>query len=133
VSAAPKEVRPAELPAPRGYSHGMVAEGRLLAVAGQIGTGANGVLVSQDFVEQFSKTLDNVLAVVRTAGGEAKSIIQMTIFVTDLDAYRAARKALHLAWVVRLGRHYPSMALVGVAGLVEPGAKVEIMALAVLP
>lgn len=133
MSAAPKEVRPAELPTPRGYAHGMVAEGRILAVAGQIGTGANGALVSPDFVEQFSKALDNVLAVVREAGGEAQSIIQMTIFVTDLDAYRAARKALHLAWVARLGRYYPAMALVGVAGLVEPGAKVEIMALAVLP
>jgi enamine deaminase RidA (YjgF/YER057c/UK114 family) len=131
-ASPPVEVRPPELPRPRGYAHGMVAEGRVLAVAGQIGTGPGGALVGDDFVAQFARTLDNVLAVVRAAGGGPDSVFQMTVFVTDLAAYRAALAPLGRAWGERFGRHYPAMALVGVAGLVEPGAKVEITALAAL-
>ncbi|HEU4410950.1 MAG TPA: RidA family protein [Polyangiaceae bacterium] len=132
MSRPPFEVRPAELPPPRGFAHGMVAEGRILSVAGQIGSGFDGRPVSDDFTEQFAQALDNVIAVVRTAGGAPEAIFQMTVFVTDLDAYLASSKRLREAWAARLGKHYPSMALVAVAGLVEPGAKVEIMALAAL-
>lgn len=128
----PVEIRPPELARPLGFAHGMVAEGRVLAVAGQIGIKADGKLVSADFVAQFAQTLDNVLTVVRAAGGEPTSVFQMTVFVTDLDAYRAASRPLRSVWLERLGRHYPAMALVGVSGLVVPGAKVEIMALASL-
>jgi enamine deaminase RidA (YjgF/YER057c/UK114 family) len=132
MSRPPFEVRPAELPPPRGFAHGMVVEGKILSVAGQIGSGFDGRPVSDDFAEQFAQALDNVLAVVRAAGGAPESVFQMTIFVTDLDAYRGASKELRAAWSARLGKYYPSMALVAVAGLVEPGAKVEIMALAAL-
>ncbi len=128
----PVEVRPSGLPPARGFAHGMVAEGRVLAVAGQIGSGFDGAVISPDFTAQFAKALDNVLEVVRAAGGAPESIFQMTIFVTDLDAYRASAKPLRQAWRDRLGKHYPAMALVAVAGLVEPGALVEIMALAAL-
>jgi len=84
-------------------------------------------------VPQFLQALDNVLAVVRAAGGEPTSLISMTIFVTDLDAYRNAGPALGEGWKARMGRHYPTMALLGISGLVEKRAKVEITALAVLP
>lgn len=132
MSRRPIEVQPPELPAPRGFAHGMIAEGRVLAVAGQIGSGPNGALVGDDFVAQFAQALDNVLAVVREAGGDPESIFQMTIFVTDLPAYRAAPGPLRIAWQSRFGRYYPAMALLAVSGLVEPGAKVEITALAAL-
>lgn len=132
MSGRPVEVRPPELPPARGFAHGMIAEGRVLAVAGQIGSGPDGRVVSDDFVAQFAQALDNVIAVVRAAGGEPESIFQLTIFVTDLPAYLAASKPLREAWAARLGRYYPAMALVAVAGLVEPGAVVEIIGLAAL-
>lgn len=111
----------------------MVATGRLLTVAGQIGWDENEQFHSDELVPQLGQALDNVLAVVRAAGGDVEHVSHMTIYVTDLDAYRGAGKALGEAWRAKMGRHYPSMALVGVAGLVEPRAKVEIEAIAVLP
>ena len=126
-------VQPAHFAKPRGYANGTVAEGRLVSVAGQIGWDSEGKLVSSEFVAQFAKALDNVLDVVRAAGGEPEHVANMTVFVTDLDAYRAGAAALGAVWRARLGRHYPAMALVGVAGLLEPGALVEIAATAALP
>ena len=117
-------------PPPRGYVNGMAATGRAIHVAGQIGWGTDGSFASDDLAEQFAVALDNVIAVVRAAGGEPHHIASMTVFVTDLDAYRRDHKAIGAAWRSRLGKHYPAMALVGVAGLVEPRAKVEILAIA---
>ena len=119
-------------PPPRGYANGVVATGRVLHVAGQIGWGPHGAFASDDLADQFAQALDNTLAVVRAAGGEPHHIAAMTIFVTDLDAYRAGHKAIGAAWRARMGKHYPAMALVGVAGLVEPRAKVEIQSIAYL-
>jgi enamine deaminase RidA (YjgF/YER057c/UK114 family) len=119
-------------PTPKGYANGMVAEGRLLAIAGQIGWDPAGVFVSDELLPQLAQALDNVLAIVRAAGGEPSSITQMTIFVTDMAAYRACLRALGPVWKERFGRHYPAMALMGVTELVEPQAKVEVIAWAVL-
>lgn len=126
-------IQPEGFPRPRGYSNGVLAEGRVLTIAGQIGWDSTETLVSDELVPQLAQALDNVLAVVRAAGGDAEHLSHMTIYVTDLDAYRSAGKPLGEAWRARMGRHYPSMALIGVAGLVEPRAKVEIVAIAVLP
>ena len=71
-------------------------------------------------------------AVGRAAGGAPEDLAKMTVFVTDLDAYRSSLRAIGQAWKARLGKHFPAMALVGVAGLVEEGAVVEIEAVAVL-
>lgn len=120
-------------PPPRGYANGMVGQGRTLHVAGQIGWDAQGVFHSDELLPQFAQALDNVLAVVAAAGGSATDIASMTVFVTDLDAYRAGLRELGALWRPRLGKHFPAMALVGVAGLVEPRAKVEIQAIAHLP
>jgi enamine deaminase RidA (YjgF/YER057c/UK114 family) len=114
---------------PRGYTNGVVGTGRALHVAGQIGW-RDGAWESDDLAIQFAQALDNVLAVVRAAGGQPDDIASMTVFVTDLDAYRLQHKAIGEAWRARLGKHYPAMALVGVAGLVEPRAKIEIQATA---
>ncbi|MEZ4297870.1 MAG: RidA family protein [Polyangiaceae bacterium] len=126
-------VNPPDWPVPRGYVNGVVATGRTLFVAGQIGWNERCEFETDDFVEQFAKALDNVLAVVRAAGGEPTHVVRMTIFVTDLDAYRSSLRAIGQAWKPRFGKHFPAMALVGVAGLVEPRAKVEIEATACLP
>lgn len=120
-------------PAPKGYVNGVVTTGRTLYVAGQVGWNAQQAFTSDDLAEQFGAALDNVLAVVRAAGAAPTDVARMMIYVTDLDAYRASQKRLGAIWRERFGRHYPAMALVGVAGLVEEGAKVEIEAIAVLP
>jgi enamine deaminase RidA (YjgF/YER057c/UK114 family) len=125
-------VQPAHFSPPRGYANGVVCTGRTLHVGGQIGWEADQTFTTDDFVEQFAKTLDNVLAVVQAAGGRATDLVSMTVFVTDLDAYRSNLRAIGAVWRQRLGTHYPAMALVGVAGLVEPRAKVEIQAVASL-
>jgi enamine deaminase RidA (YjgF/YER057c/UK114 family) len=125
-------VEPPGFPAPKGYSNGVIATGRTLFVAGQIGWNEQGAFESDDLAAQFERALDNVIAIVRAAGGQPEDIAKMTVYVTDLDAYRRSLKAIGQAWRARLGRHFPAMALVGVAGLVEPKALVEIEAVAAL-
>jgi len=130
------KVQPAGWPPPLGYANGMCSLGqgeRVLFVAGQVGWRPNGTFETDDLGEQFAQALDNVLAVVRAAGGEPANIARMTVYVTDLDAYRAGTRAIGHAWRARMGRHFPAMALVGVAGLVEKRAQVEIEATCVLP
>jgi enamine deaminase RidA (YjgF/YER057c/UK114 family) len=111
----------------------MVASGRLLAVGGQIATDHHGHLVSKDFLKQFEQAMDNVIEVVRTAGGSAADIISMTVYVLDRLQYLASTQELGVAWRLRAGRHFPAMTLVEVKGMIDAGALVEIQALAVLP
>lgn len=126
-------VQPEGFAPPKGYANGVVATGRTLYVGGQIGWEADQRFVARDLAGQFARALDNVLAVVDAAGGAPTDITSMTIFVTDLDAYRASQRELGGLWRDRLGKHFPAMALVGVAGLVEREALVEIQAIACLP
>ena len=121
-----------ELAAPRGYTHGVLASGRSLFIAGQIGWNARGQIVSHDFVEQFDQALANVLAIVREAGGTAESVARLTIYVTDKAEYLAAQGPIGARYRVRMGKHYPAMTLVEVKALLEDGAKVEIEGTAVL-
>ena len=125
-------VTPSALARPVGYSHGMRGSGELLFVAGQIGCSSDGRVVADDLVAQFAQALENVLEVVAAAGGRPEQIARLTVYVTSLDEYRAAREALGHAWRTRMGRHYPAMALVQVKGLLDPRAKVEIEATALL-
>jgi enamine deaminase RidA (YjgF/YER057c/UK114 family) len=121
-------------PRPKGYANGIVAPaGQTLYVAGQVGWNEQQVFAATDFAGQFAQALDNVLSVVRAAGGKPESVVRMTIYVTDLAGYRAAARALGPVWRERFDRHYPVMALIGVAGLVEQAALLEIEATAVLP
>lgn len=125
-------VRVAEWPRPKGYENGMIGEGRFLFVAGQVGWDAEGRFPSDDLIDQFDRALENVLAVVRAAGGTPEDVVRMTVYVTDVVAYREGTSRLGPVWRARMGRHFPAMALVGVAALVEVGAKVEIEATACL-
>ncbi|MBX3262022.1 MAG: RidA family protein [Labilithrix sp.] len=126
-------ITPAHFPKPRGYSNGIVSQGRVLHIAGQIAWDKDARIVSPDFATQFLQALDNVIAVVREAGGATEHLVKLTAFVTDLDAYRAATPAIGEGWRARLGKYYPAMSLVKVAGLLEPGALVEIEGVASLP
>jgi enamine deaminase RidA (YjgF/YER057c/UK114 family) len=125
-------VNPESLARPRGFSHGMKGQGELLFVAGQIGWDREGRIVSDDFVAQFAQALDNILVVVRAAGGAAESVARMAIYVTDKREYQARSKELRDVWRLRLGGHYPAMALVEVKSLLEDRAKVEIEATALV-
>ncbi len=121
---------------PRGYANGMITAGegeRILFVAGMVGWKSEGVFETDDLGEQFGIALGHVLAVVRAAGGGPTDIARMTVYVTDLDAYRNSTAKIGAAWRDKLGKHFPVMALVGVVGLVEKRAKVEIEATCVLP
>lgn len=127
-------INPRALGEPRGWNNGLLAPGggRLLFIAGQAGWEEAAEGDPPGFVEQFARALDKVLAVVREAGGEAADLGRVTIYVTDLAAYRSGRKALGEAWRARMGNHYPAVALVEVKGLVDRGALVEIEAAAVI-
>lgn len=133
MSEARKIITPAHFPKARGYANGVVATGRTLHVSGQIGWDSEARIVSPDFGVQFLQALDNVIAVVREAGGGTEHLVKLLAFVTDLDAYRNARSVIGEGWRARLGNYYPAMSLVKVAGLLEPGALVEIEGVAVLP
>ncbi|MGH7565490.1 MAG: RidA family protein [Gemmatimonadota bacterium] len=134
-------VNPGELGRPSGFSHGIVAPvgGRILFVAGQTAPAAGDAEAAGKtdaegrLVAQFAAALERALAVVRAAGGRPEHVARLTVYVTDMNAYRAARARLGDAWRAAMGRHYPAVALVEVRSLVDPRAVVEIEATAVLP
>ena len=130
-----QHINPEELGAPRGWTNGMLAPaaGRILFVAGQDAAEREGYVTTDDFVEQFAIALGKALAVVRAAGGKAEDVGRITLFVADVVDYREARKALGPVYRELMGRHFPAMALVEVAGLVDPRAKVEMEITAVVP
>jgi enamine deaminase RidA (YjgF/YER057c/UK114 family) len=119
-------VNPPELGAPSGFSHAVVAAGRTVHLAGQIGEG-------DTLVEQFDDALGKLLIALRGAGGEPEDLVSLQVFVTDVSAYKASLPALGAVWRTHLGRHYPAMGLFGVRELFEPWAQVELMGVAVLP
>jgi len=127
-------INPVDLGPASGFSHGQLGHegGRVLFVAGQIGVREAGPSGAPPMVAQFGEALRRVLRVVETAGGRSTDVGRMTVFVTDMDQYRASRKALRPAWQAHLGSHYPAMALVEVKSLVDPLALVEIEATAVI-
>jgi enamine deaminase RidA (YjgF/YER057c/UK114 family) len=119
---------------PRGYSDGIVASGRLVFVAGQVGWNpATGEFETDDFAAQTAQALTNVTTVLRSAGADPAQLVRLTWYVTDRDAYLAARTAVGTAYRRIIGTHYPTMSLVVVADLLEPRALVEIEATAVVP
>jgi enamine deaminase RidA (YjgF/YER057c/UK114 family) len=128
-----KVITPSFFPKPRGYANGVIGEGRALYISGQIAWDKDAHIVSADFATQFLQSLDNVIEVVRAAGGGTEHLVKLLAFVTDLDQYRAAQRAIGEGWRSRMGKYYPAMSLVKVAGLLEPGALVEIEGVAMLP
>lgn len=120
----------------RGYSYAVAtAGGTTLRVAGQLAVrdGKGPVEAGLDFGAQFALALANVVAVVRAAGGEAQHVASLRAYVTDMAAFHASGAAIGEGWRASLGKHFPAMTLVGVTALVDPNAKVEIEAEAVIP
>lgn len=129
-------LHPSGWPRARGYTNGFrVRSGfDLVCVAGQIGWNREGQFVGEgDLVAQFAQALDNFLAVVAAGGGTPGDVVSMTIYVTDIGRYISSRTELGTLWQQRFGRHYPTMALIGVSALVEELALVEIQGFATVP
>ncbi|MGR3498134.1 MAG: RidA family protein [Limimaricola soesokkakensis] len=117
----------------KGYANGVMTPEGHLFVGGQIGWTANQVFETHDFIGQMEQALRNILAVVEAAGGKAEHITRLTWFVTDKSEYLARQKEVGQAYRRVLGRHFPAMTMVIVAGLVEDEALVEIEATAAIP
>jgi enamine deaminase RidA (YjgF/YER057c/UK114 family) len=129
-----KILNPEALGQPRGYSNGVLMEGgSLLFIAGQVGWDGDQRIMSDDFAAQFAQALENVLTVVRQAGGDAENIARLTIYVTDKREYSSQLRDVGSAYRQLMGKHFPAMTLVEVSGLLEHLAKVEIEATAVIP
>ncbi len=118
---------------PRGYANGILAQGRMVFVGGQVGWDENEEFRSDDFVEQVRQTLKNTVAVLAEAGAGPEHIVRMTWYVTDKQAYLASLKDVGAAYREIIGRNYPVMAMVQVVALIEDRAKVEIETTAVVP
>ena len=131
---SPHEVlHPANWTPARGYANGIAAEGRMVFTGGLIGWTADQRLESDDFAVQAAQALRNVVEVLACAGAKPEHLVRLTWYVTDKREYLGALKELGAAYREVIGRHYPAMALVQVAALVEDRAKVEIEATAVIP
>ena len=128
-----KTVQPSGWPRPKGYANGVLAQGQLLFIAGQVGWDESETFFSEHFSDQVEQALKNVVAVLTEAGALPEHITRMTWYVTDKQEYLAQSQAVGEAYRNVIGPHYPAMSLVEVAGLVEEGGKVEIEATAVIP
>ena len=118
---------------PKGYSQGVIAEGRQIFVSGQIGWDETGTFQTNDFAEQTGQTLRNILTILNAANAGAEHITRMTWFITDKKEYLASLKSLGQIYREEMGHHYPVMSVVEVSALIEDKAKVEIEATAVIP
>lgn len=121
-------------PPPRGYSDVVRATGRVVALAGQVGWNPiTREFDSDDFATQSGQCLRNIATALRAAGAEPKHLVRLTWYITSRDAYLASRERLGELYREIVGRHFPAMSVVLVAGLMEPRALVEIEATAVVP
>ena len=127
-----RPINPPALGEPRGWTNGLLANRRILFVAGQTARDASGRIVGESMSAQWDQALANVLTVVEAAKGKPRDIARMTVFVTDLDAYKREQKQIGGVWKERMGRYYPAISVVEVRRLVDEGALVEIEATAVL-
>lgn len=121
---------------PRGFAHAVVASGtRSVRISGQLGKkdGQGEVAASSDFGMQWRYAMENLVTVLKAAGGEPKQIVMLRAYVTDIEAFKSSGAAIGEAWGATLGKHFPAMTLVQVSALIDPNAKVEIEADAILP
>jgi enamine deaminase RidA (YjgF/YER057c/UK114 family) len=117
----------------KGFSNGIAARGTLVFIAGQIGWTGQGEWKEKAFAGQFRQALQNVISVLREAKGKPEHIVRLTWYVLDRQEYLSSLKAVGEAYRELMGKHYPTMAVVQVSGLVEPEARLEIEATAVVP
>ena len=127
-----KILQPADWPRPRGFSAGIVGEGAVIYVSGQIGWDADGRFPASDIAGQVRQALRNVVAVLAEAGALPEHVARLTWYITDKHEYLAAQREIGEAYREVMGRHFPAMSVIVVAGLLEDEAKVEIETTAIV-
>ncbi|HEY4020198.1 MAG TPA: RidA family protein [Pseudonocardiaceae bacterium] len=125
-------INPPDLAKPRGFSHAVIGRGTAVFLAGQTALNADGRIVGDTVVEQFEQALSNLLAALREAGGEPAQLASLTVYITDMDDYRAHAREIGSVWQRLVGKDYPAMAGIGVARLWDKEALVEVQGFAVL-
>jgi enamine deaminase RidA (YjgF/YER057c/UK114 family) len=133
MNAAMQILQPPGWARAKGFSNGIAASGKLVFIAGQVGWTGEGEWKSRDFAGQFRQALANILEVLAQANGKPEHIVRLTWYVLDKREYLSSLKAVGQAYRELMGRHYPTMAVVQVSGLVEDEARLEIEATAVVP
>ena len=126
-------IQPADWSPPKGYSNGIVCQGRTVFLGGQIGWTRDQVFETDDFIGQVRQALENIVALLKEAGGGPEHVVRLTWFVTEKKTYVGRQRELGEAYRSVMGRNFPAMSVVEVAALIEDRAKVEIEATAVLP
>ncbi len=127
-------INPAELGRPAGFSHVVRASGTTtIYLAGQTALDATGRVVGDGIVAQFERALANLLVALRAAGGESHHLASMTVYIVDMDDYKAHAREIGTVWRSLVGREYPAMAAIGVARLWDAEALVEVQGVAELP
>lgn len=128
-----QRVNPPELGRPSGFSHAVIGEGSTVFLAGQTALDASGRIVGDGVVAQFEQALGNLLTALRAAGGEPEHLASLTVYIVDMDDYRARAGDIGKVWKRLVGRDYPAMAGIGVSRLWDAEALVEVQGFAVLP
>ena len=128
-----RRVNPTSLAKPSGFSHAVVATGTTIHLAGQTALDVNGEVVGTGVVEQFEQALSNLLTALTAAGGRPEHLAALTVYVVDMDDYRAHAREIGRVWRRLVGTDYPAMAGIGVARLWDAAALVEVQGTAVLP
>ncbi|HET9335379.1 MAG TPA: RidA family protein [Sphingomicrobium sp.] len=127
-----KTLLPPGWPRPKGYSNGISARGRTIVTAGVVGWDEQEKFTSNTLPGQFEQVLKNIVAILAEDGAAPEHLVRLTCYVTSIEAYLASLSEIGEAWQRVIGKHYPAMAMVEVARLVEPQAMVEIEATAVV-
>jgi len=127
-----ERINPSSLATPRGFSHAVVAEGRVVFLAGQTGLDIDGQVVAGGLVTQFEQALANLLVALEEAGGQPEQLTSMTIYIVDMDDYLEHASELGRVWRRLVGSEYPAMAGIGVSRLWDSDALVEVQGFAVL-
>ncbi len=128
-----ERVNPPALARPSGFSHAVVATGTTVHLAGQTALDAQGRIVGDGMVEQFEHALGNLLTALREAGGSPEQLVSLTVYIVDMDDYRAHAREIGQVWKRLVGSDYPAMAGIGVSRLWDAEALVEVQGMAVLP
>ena len=128
-----KRINPPSLAAPSGFSHAVVAHGTTVFLAGQTGMDSSGAIVPGGVVAQFEQALTNLLEALAAAGGSPADLASLTVYIVDMDDYRANAREIGGVWKRLVGTDYPARAGIGVSRLWDAEAVVEVQGFAVLP
>jgi enamine deaminase RidA (YjgF/YER057c/UK114 family) len=127
-----ERINPEELPAPKGFSHAVIGHGTVVFLAGQTALNAEGRIVGDGIVAQFEVAFGNLLTALRAAGGRPDQLASLTVYIVDMDDYKANRREIGQVWRRLAGTEYPAMAGIGVNRLWDVEALVEVQGYAII-